>query len=146
MPRSARINAIKRFQCYTIQEVADVTGVSTRTITTWISKGLPVMTDQRPHLIRGDDLRDFILNMRRTRKTQLALHRFYCLGCRDARHAAEGFAECRIDGNSASLKAICEACGGIINKSVSIARLPELNGKLDLLEEGGGPKSGGCAA
>ena len=143
MPRSARINAIKRFQCYTIEEAADATGVSTRTITSWISKGLPVMTDQRPHLIRGDDLRDFIRNMRRSRKTQVALHQFYCLGCRDARYAAGGFAECRIDGNSAFLKAICEACGGIVNKSVAIARLPELDGNLDLLTEGGGQKSDG---
>lgn len=104
------------------------------------------MTDQRPHLVRGDDLRDFIRKMRRTRKTQVALHQFYCLGCRDARNAAGGFAECRIDGNSASLKAICEACGGIMNKSVTIARLPELGGKLDLLAEGDGQKFEGCAA
>ncbi|MEM7720205.1 MAG: helix-turn-helix domain-containing protein [Pseudomonadota bacterium] len=141
MPRSARINAIKSLRCYTLAEAGDVTGVSTRTISTWIKKGLPVMKDQRPHLIRGDDLKAFIRDRRRARKTKIALDQFYCLSCRDARDAAGGFAEHRIDGDRVMLRAICVACGNVMNKPVAMSRLPQLAGRLDLLETAGGGRA-----
>lgn len=134
MPRSARINAIKSFRCYTIREATDVTGVSARTIGTWIREGLHVMKEQRPFLIRGDDLRDFIRKRRKARKTKTALHQFFCLGCRDVRDAAGGFAECRISGNRVALKALCNSCGNVVNKPVAKSHLPELKSKLELLE------------
>ena len=70
MAKTARINAIKAFRCYTIPEAAEVTGVTTRTIRTWIKDGLPVMSGQRPHLIRGDDLRNYNQRKRQDRKTE----------------------------------------------------------------------------
>ncbi|MEL6933837.1 MAG: helix-turn-helix domain-containing protein [Pseudomonadota bacterium] len=146
MPRSARINAIKLFYPYTIREAVDVTGVSARTISAWIKEGLPVMKSQRPFLIRGDDLKGFIQNRRKAGKTQTALHQFYCLGCRDARDAAGGFAECLITGNRVTLKALCDECGNFVNKPIAKSRLSELEGKLELLGQvrGGIEKSGDC--
>lgn len=148
MPRSARINAIKSFHCYTIHEAVDVTGVSARTIGTWIKEGLPVMRDQRPFLIRGDDLRNFIRKRREARKTETALHQFYCLGCRDTRDAEDGFAECLIDGNRVTLRAFCDMCGNVVNKPIAKSRVPDLKDKLDLLETVVGPqqKSHPCEA
>ena len=93
-----------------------------------------MMCDQRPFLVRGDDLRNFIRNRRKARKTETALHQFYCLGCRDARDAADGFAECRINGNRITLKAFCVMCGHVVNKPIPKSRLLDLKGKLDLLE------------
>ncbi len=138
MPRSARINAIKLFYSYTIREAVDVTGVSARTISAWIKEGLPVMKHQRPFLIRGDDLKGFIQNRRKARKSQTALHQFYCLGCRDARDAAGGFAECLVNGNRVTLKAFCDVCGNVVNKPFAKSRLPELKGRLELLRQVGG--------
>ncbi len=139
MASTARINAIKSFRCYTIREAAEITGVSTRTICTWIKAGLPVMDDQRPHLIRGDDLRNFIRSRRKERKTETKLHEFFCLRCHALRFAAGGFAECHIDGNRVTVKALCSVCSTVMNKPVAKARLHELEGKLELLdsEEGG---------
>lgn len=146
MPKSARINAIKLFYPYTIREAVDVTGVSTRTVSAWIKEGLPVMKNQRPFLIRGDDLKHFIQNRRKARKSQTALHQFYCLGCRSARDAAGGFAECLINRNRATLKALCDKCGNVVNKPIAKSRLSELEGKLELLEQAGAgtEESGVC--
>ncbi|WP_415402879.1 helix-turn-helix domain-containing protein [Tateyamaria sp. SN3-11] len=146
MPRSARINAIKLLHCYTIREAVDVTNVSARTISTWIKEGLPVMKHQRPFLIRGDDLKDFIRNRRKSRKNKTALHQFYCLGCRDTRDAAGGFAEILVNGKRMTLKAICDACGNMVNKPIAKSCLPNLTGKLELLQqvEGELPKSAVC--
>ena len=138
MPRSARINAIKLFHPYTIGEAVDVTGVSARTISAWIKEGLPVMKSQRPFLIRGDDLKEFIRNRRKTGKTQTALHQFYCLGCREVRDAAGGFAECLVNGNRVTLKALCDVCGKVVNKPIAKSCLPDLKGKLELLPQEAG--------
>ncbi len=137
MARTARINAIKFFRCYTIREAAEITGVSTRTICNWNKAGLPVMDDQRPHLIRGDDLRSFIQSKRKERKTETKLHEFFCLRCHDLRFAAGGFAECHIDGNRVRVKALCNVCGTVMNKPVAKARLHKLEGKLELLDSEG---------
>lgn len=146
MAKTARINAIKAFRCYTIPEAAEVTGVTTRTIHTWIKDGLQVMSGQRPHLIRGDDLRDFIQRKRAYRKTETKLHEFFCFRCRDLRLAAGGFAECLIDGNRVRITALCDVCGTVMNKPVAKARFCELEGKLELLEQqgGGAEKSATC--
>lgn len=141
MAKTARINAIKSFRCYTIPEAAEVTGVTTRTIRTWIKGGLPVMTGLRPHLIRGDDLRKFIKSKRKERKTETKVHEFFCFRCHDLRLAAGGFAECLIDGNRVSVTALCNVCGTVMNKPVAKARLHELEGKLELLRSARGKGS-----
>ena len=135
MPKSARLSGIKSLRCYTIQEAAEVTGISTRSIRAWIKQGLPVLASERPILIRGDDLGEFIKKQRAGRKTEVPLHDFYCLRCRQASAAAGGFATLSTNGKRASLKAICAECEGVMNKSVAVSRLPEVRRKLELISD-----------
>lgn len=141
MPKSARLASIKSLRCYTIMEAAEVTGVSTRTVRTWIKQGLSVLADERPTLIRGDDLIKFIRKKRAERKTHVPLHEFYCLKCRQSRGAAEGFATFRFNGTRVNLKAFCEVCESVINKTVVKSRLSELRRVLEMMPEDqvGGP-------
>ncbi len=136
MPKSARLTGIKSLRCYTIQEAANVTGVTTRTIRTWIKQGLPIMSGERPALVRGDDLIAFIKRQRAGRKIDLLAHQFLCLKCSAARNAAGGFATCRRTGARLFLQAICEKCDGVMNKPFAEARLPELRKKLELIDDG----------
>ncbi len=136
MPKSARLTGIKSLRCYTIPEAADVADVSTRTISTWIKQGLLVLADERPMLIRGDDLITFIKRQRAERKIDLLPHQFLCLKCHAARDAAGGFATCRRTGARVTLQAICEKCDGMMNKPVAEARLSELRKKLELIDDG----------
>lgn len=135
MPKSARLAGIKSLRCYTIQEVAELTQHSTRTVRTWIKSGLPVMASERPTYIRGDDLIAYIRKQRAERKTDVLLHEFFCLKCRAARGAAGDFATIRQVGTRITLKAICEVCECVMNKPVAKSRLAELSGKLDLIHE-----------
>ena len=132
MPKQARLSGVKAFRCYTIDEAAEVTGVSPRTIRNWTKDGLRLMDRARPVLIRGDDLRAYILAQRQSRKVTVALDAFYCFRCRAARKAAGGFADCTITGNRATLTALCETCETVMSKPVSEARLPEIRRTLDL--------------
>lgn len=132
MPKQARLSGIKSFRCYTIEEAAEVSGVSPRTIRTWASDGLRVMDGTRPALIRGDDLRDHIKRKRESRAVKTRIDTFYCLLCRKERHAAEGMADCEITDGRAKLTALCAECGTVVSKPVAEARIPEIARTLDL--------------
>ncbi len=132
MPKQARLSGIKALRCYTIEEAAEVSAVSPRTIRNWVADGLPVLASERPALIRGDDLREYIKRTRVNRKVRTGADEFYCFGCRKARKAAEGFAECTITSGRARLTALCAVCETVMNKPVSEARIPEIARVLDL--------------
>lgn len=133
MAKTARINAIKSINRYTVPEAAETVGVTDRTIRTWIKQGLPAMTSERPHLIRGDDLKAFIRDRRKSRKPRSAPHLFHCFRCKAPRKAAGGFAECQVSDHGVNLQAFCAVCECVVNKRVAKGRLSLLNGKLELL-------------
>lgn len=132
MPKQARLSGIKSFRCYTIEEAAEVSGVSPRTIRNWASDGLRVMDGTRPALIRGDDLMDHIKGKRESRAVKTRIDTFYCLPCRKERHPAGGMADCEITDGRAKLTAICEVCGTVVSKPVSEANVPATARILDL--------------
>lgn len=132
MPKQARLNGIKAFKTYTIEEAAAVTGVSPRTIRNWALDGLRVMDGARPALIRGDDLRDHIKSQRSKRAIKTRIDTFYCMCCRAERQAAEGLADCDIVAGRAKLTALCKACGTVVSKPIAVARIPEIAKALDL--------------
>lgn len=132
MPKQARLSGIKSFRSYTINEAAEVSGVSARTIRNWIAQGLQVMDSERPVLIRGDDLRKFIKKQRADRKIETPSDEFYCVCCKKARKAAEGFADCTITGNRVKLTAFCEVCETVVSKSIPEARIPIISRTLEL--------------
>ena len=132
MPKKARLCGIKSFRCYTIEEAAEITGVSTRTIRNWSKTGLRLMDSARPILIRGDDLRAHIKAQRDGRRLKTNLEEFYCFRCRVRRKAAEGYADCVIDGKRVAISAFCECCETVMNKPIAKSRLAELSQILDL--------------
>ncbi len=132
MPKQARLNRIKALRTYTIEEAAEVSSVSPRTIRNWIAKGLRVMGREHPALIRGDDLRNFIKRQREGRKIKIALDRFFCVRCRKGQKAAGGFADCNITGKHVTLTALCEVCESVVSKPIAEARVPEIARTLDL--------------
>lgn len=132
MPKQARLRGIKSFRCYTIEEAAEVSGVSPRTIRNWATDGLRVMDNTRPALIRGDDLHAHIKTKRKSRTTKTKIDTFYCFRCRKERGAAEGMADCEIKERRAKLTALCEVCGTVMSKPISEAAIVEIARTLDL--------------
>lgn len=138
MPKQPRLNRIKSLHSYTINEAAEVSGVSPRTIRNWAAGGLRLMQEDRPALVRGDDLITFIKAQRKQRKQSLPLDRFFCLRCRAPRATAGGLVECVQHGGRFTLIAICDVCETILRKPVARADLPRLRDLLDVVECGGG--------
>ncbi len=132
MPKKARLSRIKSFRTYTIDEAAEVTDVSPRTIRNWAADGLRILDNERPALVRGDDLRDFIKEKRQNRKIKTAPDEFYCVRCRRPRHAAGGIADCIFKGTRVTLTALCEVCETVMTKPIVEARIPKIARTLDL--------------
>lgn len=132
MPKQARLNGIKSFQCYTANEAAIIVGVSARTIRNWTRNGLQILDSAHPALIRGDDLREFIKSQRENSKIKIGPHEFYCLRCRASRKPAGGIADCVVLGSRAKLVALCEVCETVIFKPIALARIAEFGRVLDL--------------
>jgi hypothetical protein len=117
--------AIKTHRSYTVEEAALELGIAKGTARLWLKGGLPAITDKKPLLILGPDLKEF-LQRRRKPKQRCQLHEFFCFRCRVPRAAAG-----RIDyepktAKSGNLSAICEECETIMHKNFSKAKLPLL--------------------
>lgn len=130
--RRARAHRIKLHYSYTIEEAARGLDVAKGTVRRWLKDGLPHMADQRPFLILGTDLRDF-LNKRAAHKRSYTLHEFFCFRCRDARTAAGGMID-YVPRNDriGRISAICERCGTMMNKCFSASKLPLLQRQAEV--------------
>ncbi|WP_429931484.1 helix-turn-helix domain-containing protein [Agrobacterium vitis] len=120
--------AIKQHRSYTAEEAALVLGIAKGTVRRWLKAGLPHITDQRPFLILGSDLREF-LDRQDKPKHCCQPHEFFCFRCRVPRRAAAGLIDyVPRTALSGQLSAICEVCDTIMHKSFSAT-------KLNLLEQ-----------
>ncbi|WP_417514754.1 helix-turn-helix domain-containing protein [Minwuia sp.] len=119
---------------YTVDEAARVLNRNKGTIRRWIANGLPALTDQRPHLILGGDLIEFLKKQRRP-KVKCGPGEFYCLRCRASRRSALGMAEVVSRATySVNLRALCEACQAVMHRRVSDRQLHSFSSKLEVCD------------
>ena len=68
---------------YTIQEVSGLLDISKRTVQRWLGIGLlSIDPTARPILIAGTALKQFVKNIRQSKKISLEENQFYCLKCK----------------------------------------------------------------
>ncbi len=125
--------SIKIHRAYTVQEAARVTGCARGTIRRWIRSGaLPAINDQRPHLILGGDLYDY-LKARARSGCKLQPHECYCFKCRAAKAPALGMAEyVPLTATTGNLRALCSTCLTVMHKAIPLTALAALAGILDV--------------
>lgn len=118
--------AIKQHRSYTVEEAARCVGVEKGTVRRWMKEGLAALTDQKPFLILGPDLKAF-LDKKARRKQTCHPHEFFCFRCRTPKAAAGRLIDYEPKTLlSGQLSAICETCGTIMHKNYSAAKLPAL--------------------
>lgn len=122
---------VKCHRSYTIDEAARVTEVCKATVRRWIKSGLPTVQTIRPYLILGDSLMEFMRKNRPHQKCQPA--ECFCFKCRAPRKPALGMADyIAITGIGGNLRAICEVCGTLMHKRITLAVLEQIRGELDV--------------
>lgn len=124
MTRRPNHRAIRAARTYEIREAAEELGVSIGTIRQWVKAGLPIMKTQRPYLILGEALKDFLQHRREGKKTVLQPSQLYCLTCKAARTPWEKLVDCIPQtATTARLVGLCEVCGSACNRMISRSKI-----------------------
>jgi hypothetical protein len=127
-PRLAKIH-----RNYSVEEISRLFAVDKNTVRAWLRQGLKPIDDQRPTVIRGEELRRFLAD-RRTRTKQLCgPGRIYCLPCQAVKLPAGKMADCVLTGTLlGTLQGICPDCNRMIFRKVNPQKLEAVRGDLDI--------------
>ncbi len=142
MPKKPSPFRIKKHRIYTIWETAEALGVHRQTVIRWIKgQGLKADKNQKPWLVKGQDIKLFLEERKSCGKCKLSAHHFYCLGCKlpqmpdgrvaDYQHQTE---------TNGMLKGLCPCCGGVMNKVVRRSDLEAIRAKIDVTIQQASPR------
>lgn len=118
---------------YSVDEAARCLGVHKATIRQWIKQGLPALTEIRPTLIVGSELRAFLRQKRLAGKRPCGAGEIYCVRCRAPRRPAAGIADYEaLSESGGRLVGLCPSCEAVIYRRVSIKSFSAAAGDLDV--------------
>lgn len=121
------LRKIRLSRCYSIQEVAKLLGIDVNTVRTWIRLGLPVLESEKPILIPGDGLKNWLKVRAAARKQKCLPDEVYCLRCRRPRKAKTGSVVIAPrNSKTVVVQARCATCDARMNKTGSLAKISEI--------------------
>ncbi len=131
--RNPNPRLVKIHRNYTVDEVASLFGIHRNTVRDWVKRGLPTTDGRRPMLILGRDLAAFLSARRARNKRTCEPGELYCVRCRAPRTPAGGMVDyVPLTPTQGSLEAICSSCGTMIYRRVSLAKLAQACGNLEV--------------
>ena len=123
----------KIHRSYTVEEIAKLFGIHKNTVRHWVKEGLATTDDKRPMLILGHVLVEFLQARRAKNKRPCRPGELYCVRCRAPKPPAGDMAEySTITEKIGNLIAICPDCNSIMNRHISLSRIGEFYGKMDI--------------
>jgi hypothetical protein len=124
---------VKIHRSYTVEEIVSLFGIHKNTVRAWVKAGLSPSDDKRPMLILGQDLKAYLQARRVINKQTCKPGEIYCVCCRAPKFPAADMADYSpVTEKVGNLAAICPDCDSIMNRRVSLARLGQVCGKLDI--------------
>ena len=124
---------VKIHRSYTVDEIAQLFSAHKNTVRNWIKQGLPTSDAKRPTLILGRDLSAYLQARRIKNKQTCKPGEIYCVRCRAPRAPAEDMAEYKqITVTLGNLIGICPDCGAMMNRRVSLSKLGQIRGRMDI--------------
>jgi hypothetical protein len=131
--RHPNYRLVKIHRSYTVEEIARLLVVHKNTVRGWLKAGLPTNDDKRPTLILGRDLIAFLQARRARKKRTCRPGEIYCVRCRTPKLPGGGMVEYQaVTDKIGKLRAICPDCTSIMNRWVSLAKLEQARGKMDI--------------
>lgn len=125
---------VKIHRNYTVEEVARLFGTHRNTVRAWVKVGLPTCDGKRPALILGSELAAFLKRRREKNKRPCEPGEIYCVRCRAPKQPAGDMAEYQPQtATLGNLTGICPDCDGMIFRRASLAKLPQIQGKLNIM-------------
>lgn len=126
MPKRASWRLVKRHRPYRVDEAARLLHVSKGTVRRWIKNGLPIIGQEKPYLITGDHLINY-LKAKSNKGLKCQLDECWCFTCRKPRKPAFGEVEITTSNTKTGMMhGLCSECAGLMFKRVSKAQIREL--------------------
>ena len=124
---------VKIHRSYTVEEIAKLFGVHKNTVRHWVKEGLATIDDKRPMLILGQVLALFLQARRQKNKQPCKPGELYCVRCRAPKLPAGNMADYSPKTEKyGNLVAICPDCNAMMNRNVSLSKIGEFYGKVDI--------------
>ena len=124
---------VKIHRSYTVEEIARLLDKHKNTVRNWVKDGLATIDDKRPMLILGPDLVEFIKKRRAKNRQSCKPGQLYCVRCRAPKFPWGDMADYEpVTEKFGNLTAICPDCESNINRRVSLARIWEVCGNIDI--------------
>ncbi len=122
--RRSNYRWVKIHRSYKVEEIAKLYSIHKNTVRMWIKDGLSTIDNQRPMLIHGLDLYEFLKTRKEKRKQKCKPGEFYCFRCRVPRKPDGDWAEySHINDKVGILSAICPICSTIMNRTVNLKKI-----------------------
>ncbi len=124
---------VKIHRSYTVEEIAELFGIHKNTVRRWVKDGLATIDDKRPMLVLGHVLVAFLQARRAKNRQPCKPGELYCVRCRSPKSPAGDMAEYSpITEKVGNLIAICPDCDAIMNRRVSLTKIGQIRGKVDI--------------
>jgi hypothetical protein len=131
--RHPNYRRVKRHRSYTVEEIAGLLTTHKNTVRRWVKAGLSTCDEKRPTLISGYQLAAFLQARRARNKQTCQPGEMYCVRCRAPKVPAGDMADyVPVTEKVGNLEAICPDCNSIMNRRVSMAKLVQVRGKMDI--------------
>jgi hypothetical protein len=131
--RHANYRLVKIHRSYTVEEIAKLFDIHKNTVRRWIKDGLTSIDDKRPMLILGHVLAAFLQARRVKNKQTCKPGELYCVRCHAPKSPAGDMADYSpISEKFGNLVAICPDCNAFMNRHVSLAKIGDFYGKMDI--------------
>ena len=124
---------VKIHRSYKVEEITRLLDKHKNTVRNWVKNGLATIDDKHPMLILGSDLVAFLQAGREKNRQRCKPGQLYCVRCHVPKFPAGDMADYKpVTEKFGNLIAICPDCDSIINRRVSLARIWEVCGNLDI--------------
>ena len=136
--RTYNVRLIKATWPYSVQEIAELFGLHKNAVLRWLREGLTVDRQQRPFLIRGDDLARFLTARQTARRRKCAETEFFCFKCHVPRPAFLGIADIVMESPTRMrVTALCAICSTPVNKMQAPRNLPKIRSNFEIQQMSG---------
>jgi uncharacterized protein YjcR len=141
MSKNLNLRLIKQRESYLLKQISELLNVHMRTVQAWKQEGLPTINDEKPFLVMGYDLKEFLSKKIKNRKTKLQANQFYCTKCRKAARSTNNEVWIEVSEKTIGkqgfksfvIKGICEVCNSKLNRFSHEGKLEEIKNIYDVV-------------
>lgn len=144
MKKNYNLRLIKNRESYLFRQICEFLNIHPRTVQAWKQQGLPIINNEKPYLVMGYDLKEFLSKKQKDRKCKLQANEFYCTKCREAVRSTDNDVWIEVSEKTIGkqgfkefvIKGICEFCNSKLNRFSHEGKLGQIKDTFNVVNLG----------